>query len=102
MSVHGNGGTLTTNMKAHVKDYGDVWFDTNAITNILSLKNVSSKFHVTYDSCNGESTFIVHKPSGIDVHFVMDADGLHYHDTKNRQVTVVSTVKGEYEGFSKR
>ena len=73
-------------MKAHVKNYGDIWFDT-----ILSLKNVCSKFHVTYDSHNGEGAFIVHKPSDIDVHFVMHADDLHYHDTKNRQSTMVST-----------
>ena len=102
MTVHGNDGTLTTNMKAHVKNYGDVWFDTNAITNFLSLKNVRSKYHVTYDSRNGEGSFIVHKPSGIDVHFVMHAGGLHYHDTKNRQLTMMSTVKGKSEGFSKR
>jgi hypothetical protein len=57
-------------MKAHVKNYGDVWYDANAITNILSLKNVPNKFHVTYDS-NGEGAFIVHKPNGIDVHFVI-------------------------------
>ena len=103
MTVHGiNGGTLTTNKKAHVKNYGDVWFDTNAITNILSLKNVRNKFHVTYDSRIGEGAFIVHKPSGVDVHFVMHANGLHYHDTKSCQLTMVSTVHGESEGFSTR
>ena len=89
-------------MKAHVKNYGDVWFDTKAITNILSLKNVRNKFHVTYDSRNGEGACIVHKPSGVNVHFVMHPDGLHCHDTKNRQPTMVSTVKEESEGFSKR
>ena len=65
MNVHGNGGTLITNMKAHVKNYRDVWFDTNAMINILSLKNIRSKFHVTYYRPNGEGAFIVHKPSGI-------------------------------------
>ena len=29
----------TTNTKAHVENYGNLWFDTNTITNILSLKN---------------------------------------------------------------
>ena len=52
MTVHGNGGTLTTNMKAHVQKCGDVWFDTNAITmNILSLKNVCEKLRVTWCFC---------------------------------------------------
>ena len=50
MTVHGNGGDLTTNKKAHIKNYGDVWFHPDAITNILSLKNVKAKFQVTYDS----------------------------------------------------
>ena len=40
MTVLGNGGSITTNQKAHVCNYSDVWFDKRAITNILSLKNV--------------------------------------------------------------
>ena len=32
----------------------------------------------------------------------MHANGLHYHDTNNRQLTMVSTVKEESKGFSKR
>jgi hypothetical protein len=103
MTVHGNGGALTTQHKAHVKNYGDVWFHSKALTNILSLKNARDKYHVTYDSLS-DGAFKVHKPNGVDVHFVMHADGLHYHDTKNRQfpMPMVSTVKEESEGFSKR
>ena len=48
--MQGNGGSITTNFKAYVKNYGEVWFDTRAITNILSLKNVKNKYRVTYDS----------------------------------------------------
>jgi hypothetical protein len=100
MTVHGNGGTISTKMKAHITNYGDVWFDTKAITNILSLKNVREKCHVTYDS-HKEGSFIVHKPNGINIHFDMHAGGLHYHDTNNCQLTMVSTVKSESVGFSK-
>jgi hypothetical protein len=107
MTVHINGGTLTTNMKAHVANYGAVWYDSNAITNILSLKNVRKKFHVTYNS-QDEGIFIVHKPGGIILHFTAHADGLHHHDTHDthdthdRQLTMVTTVKQESEGFCKR
>jgi hypothetical protein len=103
VTVHGNGGTLTTQHKAHIKNYGDVWFHSKALTNILSLKNARDKCHVTYDSL-GDGAFVAHKPNGVDVHFVMHADRLHYHDTKNRQFSMpmVSTVKEESEGFSKR
>jgi hypothetical protein len=86
MTVHGNGEALSTNMKAHVTNYGDVWFDTKAITNILSLKNVREKFQVTCDS-QGKGSFIIHKPNGIDVNFLMHADGLHYHNTNNCELT---------------
>jgi hypothetical protein len=70
MTVQGNNGeTLTTNMKTHVESCGEVWFDANAnaITKILSLKNVP--FHVTCDSHDGKGAFVAHKPNGIDVHF---------------------------------
>jgi hypothetical protein len=40
MTVKGNGGTLSTTTKAFLKNYGEVWFDKHAITNILSLRNV--------------------------------------------------------------
>ena len=101
MTVHGNGGNLTTKQKAHVSNYGDVWFHPDAITNILALKNVKKQFRVTYDSA-GDGIFVVHKPNGVNVLFTAHAGGLHYHDTRKRQLTMVSTVTGESEGFSKQ
>jgi hypothetical protein len=35
MTVMGNGGKLSTNKKANLNGYGEVWFDQHAITNIL-------------------------------------------------------------------
>ena len=32
----------------------------------------------------------------------MHQDGLHYHDTKNREVTLIQTVQENEEGYSKR
>ena len=40
MTVKGNGGDLKTHKKAYVENYGEVWFNERAITNIMSLKNV--------------------------------------------------------------
>ena len=37
MTISGNGGLLTTCQKAHIKNYGNVWFDDHAITNVLLL-----------------------------------------------------------------
>ena len=100
MTVHGNGGSLTTTTKAYVRNYGEVWFHKDAITNILALINVRDKFRVTYDS-EGPGVFIVHKPTGPNLLFEMHRDGLHYHDTNNRQLSLVSTVSKQAEGFSK-
>ena len=59
MRVKVNGGSITTNKKGHLKNYGDVWFDEQAITNILCLKNVKQKYRVTYDS-SADGVFTVH------------------------------------------
>jgi len=101
MTVHGNGGALTTNQKGTLKNYGEVWFHEDAITNILSLKNVRSKFQLTYVS-HPESIFTVHKNNGQVNQFKMHSDGLHYYDTRSRSQAFVSTVSGEAEGYSKQ
>ena len=72
----------------------------NAITNILCLKNVKHKYRVTYDSLT-DGVFTVHKP-GQQLHFVMHKDGLHYHNTRNREITLVQTVQENEEGYSQR
>jgi hypothetical protein len=103
MTVMGNGGKLTTRKKADFKGYGKVWFDERAITNILSLKNVSQKqgFKVTYDS-TGKQGFAVHKPNGKITNFHMHPDGLHYHDFTNPEVSFLQTVKKNEDGYSQR
>ena len=80
MTVLDNGGSITTNQKAHVCNYGDVWFDKRAITNILFLKNVQESYRVTYDS-TFNLAFVVHKPEGPALHFIMHRDRLHYRDS---------------------
>ena len=53
---------------------------------------------MTYNSST-DGVFTVHKP-GQQLHFVMHKDGLHYHDTRNREITVVQTVQENEEGYS--
>ena len=100
MTVHGNDRSLTTNCMAHVNNYGNVWFNDQAITNVLSLKLVQEKFNVTYDGQNNHSVFTVHKPDGKQVHFVMHPNGLHYHNTREWNLMLVSTVKQNEEGYT--
>jgi hypothetical protein len=100
MTVKGNGGTLTTFTKAHVRNYGDVWFHPSAITNVLSLKNVREQFKVTFNS-DTTNSFVVHKPTGGTLKFEMHQDGLYYHDPKQHQMSLVNTVEDEQERYSK-
>ena len=67
----------------------------------MSLNNFKEKFKVTYDS-NRDGTFIVHNPNGVSIKFGMHLDGLHYHDTGNRQVTMVQTVTENENDYSQR
>jgi hypothetical protein len=49
VTVQSNGGTLVAKRKATLQGYeSDVWYDKSAITNILSLANVSK--HLTFDN----------------------------------------------------
>jgi hypothetical protein len=72
-----NGGSLTTNQKATVPNYGEVWYDPNAITNIFSLSEMEKKFRVTYDSSK-EKSFIVYLPNK-QIKFTKSFNGLFYY-----------------------
>ena len=60
---------------------------------------MKNKYRVTYNSAKN-GTFTVHKPDA-QLHFVMHQDGLHYHNTKNCEVTLIHTVQDNEEGYSK-
>lgn len=63
MVIWCNAGSRRTKMIADLPGYGTVWYDPNAIANILSLKQVKAKYRVKYDSNNG-GQFTVEKPDG--------------------------------------
>jgi hypothetical protein len=58
------------------------------------------KIPVKYDSTKGDH-FVVSKPE-TDVIFAASASGLYYHDTTNRAVVVVATIKSNREGLTDR
>ena len=55
-----NAGSKRNDAKAEVPGIGDVWFDKEAIANILSLHLLAKKHRITYDSAK-EDAFIVHQ-----------------------------------------
>ena len=64
MQLQSNGGTMTVNRKATLPGYKKrVWYNTNTITNILSLRHLIDPDHVTYNSI--DRMFVVHRePEG--------------------------------------
>jgi len=58
INIHCNKGTLTTSMEAN---FGDtpVYFDERSIADVLSLYQLGQKFHITYDSHDCGSVFML-------------------------------------------
>jgi hypothetical protein len=100
LKVHCNAGTNVVRHVATPRNYGTVWFNKDGIANILSMSLVSRKFPVRYDSASGDQ-FVVSKPDK-DVIFSASKSGLYYHDTTNRAVVLVNTVKQNKEGLTER
>jgi hypothetical protein len=46
LEVLTNGGKLFTTQKAMVPNYGEVWYNPNAVTNILSLSEMEKKHRI--------------------------------------------------------
>jgi hypothetical protein len=100
LKVHCNAGTKIVKHVATLNNYGTVWFNKDGIANILSMSLIKKKFPVRYDSTVGDQ-FFVSKPDK-DVIFAASSSGLYYHNTANRAVMLVTTVKEKKEGFTDR
>ena len=78
-----------------------VWFDKQAITNVISFANLADHFFV---ECNNrkEDTFFVYKHNGEISKFPRSKCGLCFHDLINRQKCFIQMVKENEIGHSKR
>jgi hypothetical protein len=70
----------------------------SAITNILSLSKLKERYPIKYNSSSGNQ-FVVEQPTK-NVIFKQSRSGLYYHDTKDRSVVMVNTVKENREGYT--
>jgi hypothetical protein len=59
--LYTNGGTLTTNLKCNIPEWGEAWFAPNGITNIFSYAEMAKRYRITSDS-SVEKAFTVHLP----------------------------------------
>ena len=109
MCIHCNAGSRLTNYVGDLPGYGTVWYDPKAIANILSLRQVRDRYHITYDSTYQQ--FIVTKPCGKRFVFKESEGGLHYLDTthpeqeqdhkrEQQHVFMVNTVNDNMKNFT--
>ena len=86
-----------------------MWYDPKDIANILSLRQVHDRYHITYDSADRQ--FIVTKPCGKEFVFEESEGGLYYLDTtcseqgqghkhSQQHVFMVNTVKDNMRNFT--
>ena len=107
MTIQCNAGCRKASFVGHLAGYGDVWYDPNAVANILSLGRVTRRFKVTFDS-EGSDGFIVHLPNGRVRRFKQTERGLYASQflTQRQQgqaVTLtIATVEGNKAQFTKR
>jgi hypothetical protein len=86
MRLKSNGGTMVVTKKAEISGYhAHVWYNKNAIANILALRNVIKQYPVTYDS--DDKMFVVHRESvgKTNMEFRMHESGIHYYDPRNNE-----------------
>jgi uncharacterized protein YodC (DUF2158 family) len=84
MRLKSNGGTMVITKKAEISgSHVHVWYNKNAIANILSLRNVIKQYPVTYDS--DDKMLVVHRESvgKTNMEFRMHKSGIHYYDPRN-------------------
>ena len=82
LTIHTNGGSLKTNMVGDVENYGQVWYSSDSLANILSVANVRKKFRIQFITGPDDSapTIEVYRKDGSVMRFVEHDIGLYVHD----------------------
>ena len=90
-----NGGLLKTNQQEHLKNYRNVWYNTKAISNILSVSKVKKKNCIIYDFDNRDRFIVINtRPVGHNMIFTAENAGLYYNDMGNtKEVSMFNTVE---------
>ena len=102
MTLASNGGSMKITHQATAEGYHrKVWFNTRAITNIVSLISLINQCCVTYN--NKDKSFVVHREehNKPNMTFKMHQSRLHhYKPHKSNDCIFVNTMTGNKEGFS--
>ena len=102
MDVHTNAGVKTITQKGRVDKIGTVWYDQNAMTNILSQGRLADDddFDVDYIKKPVDEFVVTHIPTGRVVKFIRQ--GNHYmYKPQVKSASFVSTVKQNKSLYSR-
>jgi hypothetical protein len=100
MDIPCNTGMTSTNLAGKLPGYGEVWYNPNGITIILSLSRVEKRgVWVTFDSNTGNE-FHMHKLGSNKRVFRQSNRGLYYMDANATGIALVNTVEGNKSNFS--
>jgi len=95
-----NAGSLTTNLKATIPEYGEVWYDPKAMTNALSLANMTDKHHVPFHAMN-DNALVALTPQG-PTHFVCGPGNLYYKNPNHKKAILVETLHENMKFYTPR
>ena len=118
VKINCNPGAISTNKRGKYRNL-KAWYLPDGIANIISMHKLELLYQITYDSWKGY--YVMHTPKG-EVRFYKDEQGLPYLDLEganeagasllmhqvggirndDEKVTLVQTVRGNYEGYTER
>lgn len=93
LQLQTNNGVSTTNREADFCNYRAVWYDSNMITNIISLSEARDKGYIIgYDY--GKDQFWLQNPRSKAINiFSRHRQGLYYKDLSTVQVNMMNTME---------
>ena len=93
---------MYVNQKEKIPGYNKrMWFRRRDITNIISLKNLSEQYRVTY-YINKHMLIVYREVTDLqNMEFLMHDSGLHYYEPTNKDLVFLNTVSKNKEGFSR-
>ena len=109
LNLHTNAGTSTSRQQGFMGSK-KFWLDRMGIANVISLASLEEDHAVSYDSRRDGGSFVVHTGES-DIVFkrcpdtgfpFIDLDDVTHGDKGAILVQAVSTVRENYEGFTKR
>ena len=75
LSLVKNAGMMTTNLRAELPGYGTVWFNPQAMTNVLGLGNIAKQYLIQY--LQESDTFEVQLSNHINIFGHKQVDNLY-------------------------